>query len=404
MLFVKGKYSSMGFRNQAKMLVYKIINILQKNMNAYVSYLKKDYQEYNDMREAIFVAKDGLQVSIYKNYRYSVKRAWTYFSDLNTLNILNSKNLLTAKETEIFHSFFNTRTLTTSLEEIREFSKTVFDKNRELFISNKSDVLKPELHSILKTIKYFEAEHRGMLSKIKTFSITLPKQKRVLEIGFVSGGYSLFALEKLGFEVSGIDNFYDGIDEGFDTLPNYIKSTIESKVEFNYGDITKKTHFSDKSVDIVYSASVLEHINDIEMAFIEMKRILSDDGLLIHNYNPFFCSNGGHALGIMDMPWGHLLLDDEDFFKYLQEFRQYEYDLAKDWMEHALNKISISQMQKIIIESGFEILMWQEIASPKKHVDLLTQPLMKNIFSKYPHITLSDLITQNVFFVARKVK
>lgn len=117
----------------------------------------------------------------------------------------------------------------------------------------------------------------------------------MLEIGFVSGGYSLFAFEKLGFDCTGLDNFYGGIIDGCQT-PDYNKSRLSSSVNFCAGDITQKSQFPDESFDVIYSASVLEHIQDIPLAFNEMHRILKKTGVMIHGYNPFFAQK-------VDIPW-----------------------------------------------------------------------------------------------------
>ena len=41
--------------------------------------------------------------------------------------------------------------------------------------------------------------------------------------------------------------------------------------------------FEDKEFDIVFSSNVLEHVDDINKAFSEMKRVLKDDGKMIHS-------------------------------------------------------------------------------------------------------------------------
>jgi len=41
--------------------------------------------------------------------------------------------------------------------------------------------------------------------------------------------------------------------------------------------------FGDKEFDIVFSSNVLEHVDDLTKAFSEMKRVLRDDGKMIHS-------------------------------------------------------------------------------------------------------------------------
>ena len=37
----------------------------------------------------------------------------------------------------------------------------------------------------------------------------------------------------------------------------------------------------------------------------EMNRLIIPGGLMIHSYDPYFHPSGGHAIGILDSPWGH---------------------------------------------------------------------------------------------------
>ena len=47
------------------------------------------------------------------------------------------------------------------------------------------------------------------------------------------------------------------------------------------GDITK-IDFVDNSFDLIYSSNMLQEIHNIDKAFMEMKRVLKKDGIIIH--------------------------------------------------------------------------------------------------------------------------
>lgn len=47
------------------------------------------------------------------------------------------------------------------------------------------------------------------------------------------------------------------------------------------GDITK-LDFADNSFDLIYSSNMLQEIHNIDKAFMEMKRVLKKDGIIIH--------------------------------------------------------------------------------------------------------------------------
>jgi SAM-dependent methyltransferase len=60
------------------------------------------------------------------------------------------------------------------------------------------------------------------------------------------------------------------------------------------GDIGKRTTFEDNSFDFVITFSVLEHISDLESAFIEISRILKPDGYFASLFGPAWSCSVGH--------------------------------------------------------------------------------------------------------------
>lgn len=60
------------------------------------------------------------------------------------------------------------------------------------------------------------------------------------------------------------------------------------------GDIGKKTQFKDSSFDFVITFSVLEHISDLESAFIEITRILKPEGYFASLFGPAWSCQWGH--------------------------------------------------------------------------------------------------------------
>lgn len=55
-----------------------------------------------------------------------------------------------------------------------------------------------------------------------------------------------------------------------------------SNVTYMYCDATDLSGFADRSFDFVFSSNVLEHIPCYDACLVECKRVLKDDGLMIH--------------------------------------------------------------------------------------------------------------------------
>ena len=81
-------------------------------------------------------------------------------------------------------------------------------------------------------------------------------------------------------------------------ISNYIKTYYSTSVPVGFINADglrceniKQTSFDDTSVDVMISSDVLEHVPDIEAAFIETKRILKLSGFQIFTVPPRLTKN-----------------------------------------------------------------------------------------------------------------
>jgi len=249
----------------------------------------------------------------------------------------------------------------------------------------------------------FESQHRKMFKLFAAAGIlNLKPRASILEIGYTTGGHSIFAFERLGLKAHGVDNFYEGITS--DASQWKASATLlGSKADFRFGDITKETSYEPNSLDLIYSASTVEHIQDLPAAFAEMYRILKPGGAMIHNYGPFFCVDGGHMLGIGDAPWAHVRMSKEDFIRYARKYRPHEIGAVEEWFAHGLQfDMPQRRVQQLASVAGFRIAAWHAKSSGRKHMVDLTEDVIRECFVTYPEIGLEDLTSRSVTFVAIK--
>jgi SAM-dependent methyltransferase len=253
------------------------------------------------------------------------------------------------------------------------------------------------------TLAVFRRRHASMFSKLAAAGVySVPQQGSILEIGYTTGGHSIFAFEQLGYRAFGIDNYYGGLVDHV-SLPMHLKSILGSKASLLVGDITKTTEISSESLDVVFSASVLEHIQDLKGAFEEMYRVLKPGGAMIHNYAPYFSHDGGHALGIGDSPWAHVRLSESDYLRYIAELRPNEQHVARDWITGALHRdVPQWKMQRFVSAAGFRIKMWMAKPSPRRFLCDLSPQIIEDCFANTPGIGIEDLTSRSVSFVAVK--
>jgi SAM-dependent methyltransferase len=265
---------------------------------------------------------------------------------------------------------------------------------------------------------------RRMLSFLKLSGFEI-KDKNVLEIG-CSDGSKTFALLAGGSRKvigSDISTYYlsasgnnapaaPDIRDQQEYLDKLRKSVAKAtfgdgfmpkgteRAEFVEDDISASSLPSD-SFDLVCSWEVLEHVTAPQKLFSQLYRILKPGGIAFHEYNPFYSINGGHSHCTLDFLWGHVMLDEENFARYVREFRPNEAEGALNIFLHGLNRMTISDIRKYSHQSGLivsSLIPWYE----KSHLTLLAPEQFRIARRMYPSLTLEDLISPYVWVVLMK--
>lgn len=179
-----------------------------------------------------------------------------------------------------------------------------------------------------------------------------------------------------------------------------IAGIADGRVTFVEDDVTEST-LEPGGFDLIVSFEVLEHVRWPADAFAAMARLLRPGGLMYHDYNPFFSANGGHSLATLDLPWGHVRLDDEDVERYFRELRPTEADQALRFYRDSLNRMTRADLRAAIEGAGLEFLAaipWNQRAL----VPDATPQVLAEVRRTYPAATIEDLLGTFVAVVARR--
>lgn len=394
----------MAFSRVLKRLAGAAAGLLLRRFRGFVGlHVPARARPSNEAAEAWFETRDGRRIPVFPDYRYKVKPGWRYFKELQLLAALEARGRLTPDESALLRRAAGRRTLGVSLDEIRARLESVVLRVEDLLLPSGGGVpaLRPSDGEIQAAILGSIAEPRRLLETMRALAgVDFARGSRLLEIGFSSGGSSLFAFERLGFEVWGIDNDFGGLHQ-HPGLAEYVAERLRSKVALRGGDITRETQLAPGSFDLVYSASVLEHITDLRGAAREMFRLLKPGGSALHLYHSFFAPSGGHALGIFDSPWGHLRVGDEAF-RYFDELRPFEAEAAKGWWTRGLNRAPLGEVQGALLAAGFRLRLVQRSLAPEAHLEGLTPELAAECLAHDPRLSLEDLVTETVLLLADK--
>jgi SAM-dependent methyltransferase len=104
-------------------------------------------------------------------------------------------------------------------------------------------------------------------AELEVFLSHINSPASLLEIGGGTGEQAL-ALQKIGFQVVSIDL----------QTSNYTSSRCFPVIDYD----GKHFPIGDKTVDIVFSSNVLEHISDLKTTHSETRRVLKKDGYAVH--------------------------------------------------------------------------------------------------------------------------
>lgn len=143
-------------------------------------------------------------------------------------------------------------------------NKYVFESENEVTVDKLQKIL------IKNQKKYYKFLHPEWTHKLRDIEIELlakplNKNQKILEIGSGDGYIASVLKENMGLNVIASD-----------LEPRYPQYTSVLKVD------GKATEFKSKEYDAIISLHVLEHIEDIEVALEEFKRLLKDDGVMYH--------------------------------------------------------------------------------------------------------------------------
>ena len=252
---------------------------------------------------------------------------------------------------------------------------------------------------------------------IQTYGKTV-EGSTILEVGCHSGGVSYAFAEGgaelvVGTEFSGYkvesmeqDNVTDRplqqVSEGLQTLRQkvaayYRKTENVQLVEDNIAD----SQLPAGTFDIIFSCDVLEHIGEPERAVKAMYRLLKQGGLMVHEYNPFFCLNGGHSLCTLDFLWGHARLNEGDFYRYIDTYRAEEESWAKSFYSKGLNRMTMADLTAYMHKAGLgthAVLPFTK----EQHLRMVDNDTLLQVKRLYPNASVADLVAPRVLVVAQK--
>ncbi len=254
------------------------------------------------------------------------------------------------------------------------------------------------------------------------------KNKRLLDIGTGNGLIPRLMLEftDLGSAV-GIDPFLDGEHKSswqvhdhdglYAELVDFVMSECPGEFDFDrYKRLTGDQHFSIRPAvtpyrqepekefrfakigahdidelgerfDIFY-AKAIDHIPDWDRIFRAVSAASNPDAVFVIKHFSFFSFLGPHRYASTNIPWGHLLLTDDEYRRFAHEFHAHRADQMIEFYFSGLAfpRAPMSRLVRMALDHGFVLQL------------VVNEPL-RNIADFYPLTQAVDdfwpLVTEN---------
>ena len=357
-------------------------------------------------------------VMLWTGYRNAIKGHWRkFFWPVRVLLELNERIAMPAQLEQLAEEISEARTLPVPLGEILDQLEPIARQHPEHV--QQSELYDPLIGThvfaliltpdeVAHICKKYRMAAKAILSRLAPHGFGVVNS-RVLEIG-CGRGYMTYALGALGLrEAIGLDidlQTYYSVAERAQVCQCFFGQSGNpgNRVCLQEGD-AQALEYPDSTFDLVHSSSVLEHITDPRAAFREMHRVLKPGGFAYHAVDPWFSPQGGHSMCILDFPWGHVRLSTQQFEDYVARYRPHEFKYALDFYHQGFQspRLTISQMESLAVESGFEILSWHESRSTYEyHYSFLDPKVLAECKQHFPDATVRDLMNCSYSMLLRK--
>lgn len=196
--------------------------------------------------------------------------------------------------------------------------------------------------------------------------------------------------------------------ENFSFIPSKLDLKISKKEKYKF--FKRSAHDSKKlkeKFDIIYLKSI-EHFNNWNEMFKIFSNITKKKSLIIFKHRSFFSYLGPHRYASSGIPWGHVLLKDKDYKKYIRKFHKIR---SKEMIKFFYNGLSYPRhsVNELIIfasKNGFKprLIMneppryIEEVISYSNSIKNFWKIIKKN----YPNVSSEEVLSGIYHIVLEK--
>lgn len=137
--------------------------------------------------------------------------------------------------------------------------------------------------------------------------------------------------------------------------PGRVPYAIESDKDFSFRQVGAHDLAEiDEKFDLFYCKAI-DHIPDWDRVFAAISAVASDDAVICIKHFSFFSYLGPHRYATTNIPWGHLLLADDEYRRFAREFHPHRAEQMIDFYFSGLAypRTTLSGLLQIALRHGF---------------------------------------------------
>ena len=185
-----------------------------------------------------------------------------------------------------------------------------------------------------------------------------------------------------------------------------LKNIYNQKYKFHQLS-AHNSHKLKEKFDVIYLKSI-EHFNDWNKMFKISSKITKKKSLIIFKHRSFFSYLGPHRYATSGIPWGHVLLKDKDYKKYINKFHK---ERSKDMENFFFNGLSYPRYtinDLLLFASKNNFTPKIIINEPPRYLNdaykftLKIQNFWRIVFKNYPRLSSDELLSGIYHIVLEK--
>jgi hypothetical protein len=145
--------------------------------------------------------------------------------------------------------------------------------------------------------------------------------------------------------------------ENFSLKPDKQKITFKKNYHYEFKQLSAlNLQKLKKKIDIAYLKSI-EHFNDWDKLFLKLRMTLNKKGIVIFKHRSFFSYLGAHRYASIELPWGHVILKEKQYKKYVEKFHKQRKEKMMDFYYNGLNypRSTVGDLMKYATKHNFKL-------------------------------------------------